>query len=142
MKTTLINEKDVQRAWYVVDATDKPVGRLASKIAHVLRGKSKPAFAPQSDLGDFVVVLNAEKVRFTGAKEDQKTYTSYSRFPGGLRRTTAREMRKKHPEYLISHAVKNMLPKNKLSREMFARLKVYAGTEHPHAAQKPQVLEL
>jgi len=134
MKTTLINEKDVQRAWYVVDATDKPVGRLASKIAHVLRGKS--------NLGDFVVVLNAEKVRFTGAKEDQKTYTSYSRFPGGLRRTTAREMRKKHPEYLISHAVKNMLPKNKLSREMFARLKVYAGTEHPHAAQKPQVLEL
>ncbi|OQA27886.1 MAG: 50S ribosomal protein L13 [Verrucomicrobia bacterium ADurb.Bin345] len=142
MKTTLVDEKDVQRVWYVVDAANKPVGRLAAKIAHVLRGKTKPAFAPQSDLGDFVVVLNAEKVRFTGSKEEQKTYTSYSRFPGGLRRITAGEMRKKHPEYLLSHAVKNMLPKNKLSRQMFARLKIYTGTEHPHAAQKPQALEL
>lgn len=142
MKTTLLNDRDIERAWFVVDATDKPVGRLAVKIANVLRGKTKPAFAPQSDLGDFVVVVNAEKIKFTGAKEDQKTYTRYSRFPGGLKRITARAMRAKHPEFLISHAVKDMLPKNNLSRHMMTRLKVYAGTNHPHAAQNPKALEL
>jgi len=142
MKTTLVKDTDVQRAWHVIDATDKPVGRLAVVIADILRGKNKPTYAPQSDLGDFVVVINAEKVKLTGAKEDQKEYKHYTGYAGGLKTQTARQVRAKHPEYLITHAVKSMLPKNHLSRQAFTRLKVYAGAEHPHAAQNPQVLEL
>lgn len=142
MKTTFVKESDVARTWYLVDATDKVVGRLAVKIAHVLRGKTKASFAPQSDVGDFVLVINAEKARFTGRKEEQKSYQSYSRYPGGHKRTKVSVMRAKKPEFIIEHAVKDMLPKNHLSRTLFGRLKVYAGKDHPHAAQKPVALEL
>ncbi len=142
MKTTFVKESDAARAWYLVDATDKVVGRLAVKIANILRGKTKASFAPQSDVGDFVVVINADKVRFTGKKEDQKSYQSYSRFPGGHKRTKVSTLRAKKPGFIIEHAVKDMLPKNHLSKRLFSRLKVYAGKDHPHAAQKPAVLEL
>ena len=140
MKTTLVKESDVQRAWHILDATDKPVGRLAVQISKLLRGKDKPAFAPHVDMGDFVVVINAAKVKLTGAKETQKLYTSYSLYPGGLKQKTAAQVRAKHPEYLITHAVRDMLPRNRLARTLFKRLKVYAGAEHPHAAQQPQAL--
>jgi large subunit ribosomal protein L13 len=142
MKTTLAKESEVVRTWYVVDATDKTVGRLAVKIANILRGRIKPTYTPHVDTGDFVVVVNAEKVKFTGNKEELKNYVSYSGYPGGIKHIKAGVMRARHPTYLISHAVKDMLPKNHLSREMFTRLKVYAGTAHPHAAQNPQALEL
>ena len=140
MKTTLVKERDVRRVWHVVDAADKPVGRLAVKIANLLRGKDKPAFAPHVDMGDFVVVINASKVKLTGAKETQKLYTSYSLYPGGLKQISAAQVRAKHPEYLIEHAVRDMLPRNRLARTLFKRLKVYAGAEHPHTAQQPQAL--
>ena len=144
MKTTFVTDSDaaIARLWYIVDATDKVVGRLAVKIANILRGKTKASFAPQSDVGDFVVVINADKVRFTGRKEAQKVYQSYSRFPGGRKEVKACVMRANKPAYIIEHAVKDMLPKNHLSRLLFGRLKVYAGKDHPHAAQKPAVLEL
>ena len=142
MKTTLAKEKDIQRAWYLVDATDKPVGRLAVKLANILRGKTKVTFTPHTDMGDFVVVVNAEKVKLTGNKEEQKQYKRYSGYPGGLTTIKAGDMRALHPTHLISNAVKDMLPKNNLSRQMFSRLKIYAGQEHPHAAQKPEAVEL
>jgi large subunit ribosomal protein L13 len=142
MKTTFSKESDAARVWYTVDATDKVVGRLAVKIANILRGKTKALFAPQSDIGDFVVVVNADKVRFTGRKEEQKVYQRYSLFPGGRKEVKAGVMRAKKPEYIIEHAVKDMLPKNHMGRLLFGRLKVYAGKDHPHAAQKPAILEL
>jgi large subunit ribosomal protein L13 len=141
MKTTLLNDSDVKRGWVIVDATGQPVGRLAVKIANVLRGKTKPTFAPQSDLGDFVVVINAAKVRLTGAKETQKMYKSFSRFPDGLKHRSAAEVRKKDPGYLISHAVRDMLPKNNLRPRLTTRLKIYAGADHPHVAQAPKAME-
>ena len=142
MKTTFVTESDAARAWYIVDATDKVVGRLAVKIADILRGKTKASFAPHSDVGDFIVVINADKVKFTGRKEEQKVYQRYSRFPGGRKEVKACVMRAHKPEYILEHAVKDMLPKNHRSRLLFSRLKVYAGKDHPHAAQKPAVLEL
>lgn len=142
MKTTLIKEADVKRSWFVVDATGKSLGRLAVKISNTLRGKTKPTFSPQTDTGDFVVVINAEKVKLTGRKEEQKLYRTYSRYPGGLKTFTAAEVRAKDPTHLIYNAVKDMLPKNNISRTIFTRLKVYAGTEHPHAAQNPQAMSL
>ena len=132
MKTTLAKESEVQRAWHVVDAEGQPVGRLAGKLAKLLRGKDKTAFAP--------VILNAAKVKFTGAKETKKIYTSYSLYPGGFKQKTAAQVRAKHPEFLIEHAVRDMLPRNRLARQLIKRLKVYAGTEHPHTAQQPQAL--
>ena len=140
MKTTLAKESEVQRAWHVVDAEGQPVGRLAVKLAKLLRGKDKTAFAPNLDLGDFVVVLNAAKVKLTGNKETKKIYTSYSLYPGGFKQKTAAQVRAKHPEFLIEHAVRDMLPRNRLARQLIKRLKVYAGTEHPHTAQQPQAL--
>ena len=140
MKTTLAKESEVQRAWHVVDAEGQPVGRLAVKLAKLLRGKDKTAFAPHLDLGDFVVVLNAAKVKLTGNKETKKIYTSYSLYPGGFKQKTAAQVRAKHPEFLIEHAVRDMLPRNRLARQLIKRLKVYAGTEHPHTAQQPQAL--
>ena len=136
MKTTLPKEKDIKRTWYVLDATDKPAGRLAVKVANVLRGKTKAIYTPHVDTGDFVVVINAKKVKLTGSKEDQKVYKTFSGYPSGLKEVTAAKVREKKPELIIYHAVKNMLPKNKISVEMFRRLKVYAGSEHPHAAQQ------
>ena len=138
MKTTLAKESEVQRVWHVVDAEGQPVGRLAVKLAKLLRGKDKTAFAPHLDLGDFVVVHNAAKVKLTGAKETKKIYTSYSLYPGGFTKKTAAQVRAKHPEFLIEHAVRDMLPRNRLARQLIKRMKVYAGTDHPHIAQQPQ----
>jgi large subunit ribosomal protein L13 len=140
MKTTIMNPADVKREWHLVDATEKPVGRLAVKIAKLLRGKDKPIFTPHVDMGDFVIVINAAKVKLTGAKESQKLYKSYSLYPGGLKTRTAAMVRATHPGFLIEHAVRDMLPKNRLSRTLFKRLHVYAGSEHPHAAQQPRPL--
>ena len=140
MKTTLANENEVQRVWHVLDADGQPVGRLAVKIAKLLRGKDKPGFAPHLDLGDFVVILNAATVKLTGNKETKKIYSSYSLYPGGLKQKTAAQIRAKHPEFLIEHAVRDMLPRNRLARQLIKRMKVYAGTEHPHSAQQPQAL--
>ena len=142
MKTTLADENEIVRTWFVVDATDKPVGRLAAKVAHILRGKTKAIYTPHIDTGDFVVVLNAAKVKLTGRKEDQKTYDTFSRFPGGLKVTPAHRIRQTKPDLIIYNAVKGMLPKNHMSRKILKRLLVYAGAEHPHQAQKPQVLDL
>jgi large subunit ribosomal protein L13 len=138
MSTTITRPADVERGWYVIDATDQTLGRLATRIATVLRGKHKPTFQPHVDTGDFVVVVNAEKVRLTGRKLDQKFYYRYSGYMGGLRSRSAREQLNSFPDRVLLHAVKGMLPKNRLARQVFTKLKVYAGPEHPHEAQQPQ----
>ena len=144
MKTYIAREAEVQESkkWYVVDAEDMVLGRMASQIAHILRGKNKPIFSPHQDAGDFVVVVNAEKVRLTGKKMEQKTYFRHSGYPGGEKITPISMMLKRHPERVVEYAVKNMLPKNALGRKMFKKLKVYAGPEHPHRAQVPEELKL
>ena len=131
-----------QRAWWVVDATDQPLGRLASTIANKLRGKDKPIFTPHVDTGDFVVVVNAAKVKLTGNKAGAKTYYSHSGYPGGLRQTTYAEMMATRPDVPISKAVRGMLPKNILGRRLLKKLKVYAGPDHPHTAQVPQPMKV
>ena len=130
----------VERKWYVVDASQYTLGRLTSQVAAVLRGKNKPEYTPNLDLGDYVIVINAEKVKLTGNKLDQKIYYNHSDYVGGMKETTLREMMAKKPELVIEHAVKGMLPKGPLGREMYTKLHVYAGPEHNHAAQKPEVL--
>ena len=142
MNTFFPKDPGQDRKWILVDAAEKPVGRLAVYIANALRGKDRPTFAPQIDTGDFVIVVNAAKVRLTGRKEEQKTYMSYSGFRSGLKIQSAAQVRASHPERIIQHAVRGMLPKNKLAIQMMRRLKVYAGAEHPHAAQNPQPLTL
>ena len=132
---------DVERKWYVVDAAGQTLGRLSSEIAKVLRGKNKPIFTPHIDTGDYVIVVNAEKIKTTGKKLDQKIYYSHSDYPGGMRETTLREMIEKKPSDVITLAVKGMLPKGPLGRSMLKKLHVYAGAEHPHAAQKPEELK-
>lgn len=140
MKSFMANKEEASRGWHLVDADGKVVGRLATRIAMVLRGKHKPVFTPHADAGDFVVVVNADKVRFTGGKLDQKMYYRHSGYMGGLTATSARTMLKKKPEEVLRHAVRGMLPKNSLGRQMLKKLKIYAGPEHPHEAQKPQPL--
>ena len=140
MKTYLPKVEDIDRRWYVVDADAQVLGRVASEIATVLMGKDKPIYTDFLDTGDFVVVVNAEKVRLTGQKLDEKTYYRHTGRPGGLKETSARTLRDKHPERLLQLAVRGMLPKNKLGRKMLKRLKIYAGGEHPHQAQQPQPL--
>ncbi len=142
MKTTFAKKGDVERKWYVVDATDKVLGRLATQIAAYLRGKHKPQFTPNVDTGDFIIVINAEKVRLTGRKLDQKVYYHHTGYPGGLKAETARQRLARKPEEVIRDAVWGMLPKNRLGRKLFKKLKVYRGPEHPHQAQKPEVLEI
>lgn len=144
LKTYIASEKEVQdlKEWFIVDATDIVLGRLASRIASVLKGKNKPAYSPHYDVGDFVVVVNAEKVKLTGKKMLQKTYFRHSGYPGGEMATSIRLMLQRHPERVIEQAVKGMLPKNSLGRKMFKKLKVYAGDQHPHNAQQPKVLNL
>ncbi|HDL60259.1 MAG TPA: 50S ribosomal protein L13 [candidate division WOR-3 bacterium] len=142
MKTFLPSEKDIKRNWWLVDAEGLELGRLASRIALLLQGKRKRIYTPHIDTGDFVVVVNAEKVKLTGRKLDTKIYYHHSGYPGGLKARTARQILESHPERLIQLAVKRMLPKNKLGRKMFKRLKVYRGPEHPHEAQKPQELDI
>lgn len=141
MKTTMMHPDDVIRNWFVVDATDKPAGRLAVRIASALRGKGKTTYTPYVDMGDFVVVVNAAKVKLTGGKEDKKIYKSFSGFPGGLKEIPAHAIRARNPGRILEQAVKGMLPKNNMSRTHMTRLKVYAGAEHPHTAQKPQALD-
>jgi large subunit ribosomal protein L13 len=142
MKTFVAKPETVQRDWYVVDAADKTLGRLASEIAHRLRGKHKPEYTPHADAGDYIVVINAEKVRVTGNKAKAKMYYAHSGYPGGLKETTFEKLIVAKPEMVIEKAVRGMLPKGPLGREMFRKMKVYAGTEHKHAAQQPQVLDI
>ena len=142
MKTLSAKTHEVKRDWLIIDASDKILGRLATQIATRLRGKHKPIYTPHVDTGDYIVVINAEKVVVTGNKAQDKKYFHYSGFPGGMKETNFAKMIQKKPEQVIELAVKGMLPKNPLGREMFRKLKVYAGSEHPHHAQQPQTLEL
>ena len=140
MNSFMANPVKVERKWYVVDATGYTLGRLASEVAKVLRGKNKPIFTPHIDTGDYVIIVNAEKIKVTGKKLDQKIYYHHSDYVGGMKETTLREMLAKKPEKVVELAVKGMLPTGPLGREMFTKLHVYAGAEHPHTAQKPEVL--
>ncbi|MDD6193324.1 MAG: 50S ribosomal protein L13 [Lachnospiraceae bacterium] len=140
MKTYMPNPSQVERKWYVVDAEGKTLGRLASEVAKVLRGKNKAIFTPHADCGDYVIVVNAEKIAVTGKKLDQKMYYHHSDYVGGMKETNLKDMLAKHPERVIEHAVKGMLPKGPLGREMYKKLFVYAGPDHKHAAQKPEEL--
>ncbi len=142
MKTVSMRAQDVQRSWLVVDANGKALGRLASEVAHRLRGKHKPEYTPHVDTGDYVVVVNADKVRVTGKKATDKMYYRHSGYPGGIKAISFEHLRRKHPEQIIERAVKGMLPRNPLGRAMFRKLKVYAGADHPHSAQQPEPLEL
>ena len=142
MKTKVLKTADVKREWYIVDATDKILGRLASKIALVLTGKHRPQYTPHVDSGDYVVIINADKFRVTGKKMTDKIYYSHSFFPGGLKKINLELMLKKHPERVIFHAVSGMLPKNRLRAKRLKRLKIYTDAKHPHSAQSPQKIEL
>ena len=142
MKSFMASPSTVERKWYVVDAEGKTLGRLASEVANVLRGKNKPTYTPHSDTGDYVIVVNAEKIQVTGKKLDQKSYYHHSEYVGGMKEATLREMMQKKPEFVITHAVKGMLPKGSLGRQMLKKLHVYAGPEHNHAAQKPETLDI
>ena len=140
MKSFMASPATIERKWYVVDATGYTLGRLASEVAKILRGKNKPVFTPHEDTGDYVIITNAEHIKVTGKKLDQKVYYHHSDYVGGMKETTLREMLAKKPEKVVELAVKGMLPKGPLGREMFTKLHVYAGAEHPHTAQKPEVL--
>lgn len=143
MKDTYMQKKqEITRNWYVIDAEGKTLGRLATKVAHILRGKHKPTFTPHVDCGDFVIVVNASKINLTGNKLDDKIYYNHSLYPGGLRERTARVMRDKYPNEMIERAIKGMLPKGRLGRQMYTKLFVYAGGEHPHIAQQPVELKM
>ena len=142
MKTYSLKVNDIQKKWYIVDAQGKILGRLASQVAAILRGKHKPTFTPYMDMGDNVIVVNAEKVRLTGRKAEQKEYYRHSGYPGGLKTTSFSDMIEKKPTRVITMAVKGMLPHNRLGRKILGHLKVYSGTEHPHASQNPEILEL
>jgi large subunit ribosomal protein L13 len=134
--------EDIERNWYVVDASGQTLGRLASEIARIVRGKHKPMYSPSVDAGDYVIVINADKIYVTGRKLDQKMYYRHSGYPGGLKEVSLRRMLEEHPTRVIEHAVRGMLPKNRLGRKMIRKLKVYAGSDHPHQAQQPVPLEL
>ena len=142
MKTFMANPKDIERKWYVIDAEGAPLGRLATEVANILRGKNKPCYTPYVDCGDYVIVINAAKVAVTGKKLDQKTYFRHSEYVGGWKLTTLREMLEKKPERVVEHAVRGMVPHGALGDKMFKKLHVYAGPEHEQAAQKPEVLTL
>ena len=142
MKTYVTKPDEVEREWFVVDAEGKTLGRLASEVARILRGKHKPNYSPSVDVGDYVIVINAGKIRVTGRKLDQKIYYRHSGYPGGLKQIRLRDLLARHPTRVIEHAVRGMLPKNRLGRRMFKKLKVYAGPDHPHHAQRPKPLDL
>ena len=142
MKTTMAKANEVDRKWYVIDAEDKVLGRLATEVATLLRGKHKPIYIPHVDTGDYVIVINADKVKLTGTKWDNKSHATHTGYPGGRREVVYKEIREKHPERVVEYAVKGMLPKSRLGRSMFGKLKVYAGPDHPHEAQKPEVYEV
>jgi large subunit ribosomal protein L13 len=140
MKTYMANAETVERSWWVVDATGKPIGRLATEVARLLRGKHKPTFTPHVDTGDHVIVINADKVRLSGAKSEERIYW-HSQYPGGLKSVTKGSMLEKRPDRLVERTIKGMLPHNKLGAQMYRKLKVYAGPTHPHEAQQPQAYE-
>jgi large subunit ribosomal protein L13 len=142
METTSIRAQDITRDWYLVDAKNQTLGRLASRVAQILRGKNKPYFTPHMDMGDFVVIINADKVKVTGNKETDKTYFSHSGYPGGVRKVNLQEVRKKNPEKIIINAVKGMLPHNRLGLKLLKHLKIYNMKVHPHQAQQPQTITL
>ena len=142
MKTFSAKPQDIERKWFVVDAQGQTLGRLATRIATVLRGKHKPIFTPHMDCGDYVIVVNADKIHVTGQKLEQKTYYRHSGYPGGLRQVSLRRQLQVHPDRVIEAAVRGMLPHNRLGRKMFKKLKVYAGPTHPHEAQQPKAMEL
>jgi len=142
IKTFTPKPEDIQREWFVIDAKDQTLGRLATQIAILLRGKHKPIFTPNADTGDFVIVLNADKIHVTGRKLEQKFYYWHSQYPGGLSKRSLRDQLEKYPDRVIHNAVRGMLPKNKLGNQMIKKLKIYAGDSHPHEAQKPKVFEL
>lgn len=142
MKSFMASPSTVERKWYVVDAEGKTLGRLASEVANVLRGKKKPIYTPHFDTGDYVIVVNVEKIKTTGKKLDQKIYYHHSDYVGGMRETTLKEMLQKKPEYVFKHAVKGMLPKGPLGRQMMKKLHVFVGPDHKHEAQKPEVLDI
>lgn len=142
MKTFLAKNETVERKWYLIDAKDQVLGRLSVKIANILRGRNKPTYTPHVDTGDFVVVINADKIALTGKKEEQKQYMFYSGYVGGEKRLGVQQMKERQPDFVIKHAVKGMLPKNRLAAKMLTKLKVYAGEEHQHQAQEPQKIEL
>ncbi len=142
IKTYTPTPDDIQREWYVVDAKDKTLGRLATEVARILRGKHKPIFAPHMDTGDFVIIINCEKIRVTGDKLDSKLYYRHSGYPGGIKSITLRQQLQKFPDRVLHEAVRGMLPKNKLGRAMIKKLKIYPGEKHPHQAQQPKVLDL
>lgn len=142
MKTHTVKAKDIVQEWHVIDAAGKPLGRMASEIAHVLRGKHKPTYSPHLDLGDHIIVINAEKIHVTGKKRQQKVYYSYSGYPGGLKTSTFQNEMKKDPTKIVRRAVRGMLPHNRLGRKLLKKLKVYAGAEHPHEAQQPKEIKI
>ena len=141
MSTFMAKPTEVERKWYVVDADGVTLGRLAAEVASILKGKKKPIYTPHVDTGDYLIVVNADKVKVTGKKLDQKVYFSHSEYVGGVKEVTLREQLRKHPERVVEHAVKGMLPKGALGKQMYMKLRVYAGPEHEHAAQKPEVLK-
>jgi len=141
MKSYSIKADEIHKDWFVADAENKALGRLASKVAQILKGKHKPTYTPHMDMGDFVVVVNAEKIRVSGNKEMQKTYFSHSGYPGGTKEVDLYTMRRRHPERVIQNAVKGMLPHNRLGRQMMRNLKIYSGPDHPHSSQQPKVME-
>ena len=140
--TRFISTDDADRKWFVVDAKDQVLGRLASKVAMIIRGKNKPTFSPNADTGDFVVIVNAEKVKMTGKRELLKTYAHHSGYPGGLKVKSFEELMAKKPEFVLENAVRGMLPKNRLGKQLIKKLKVYSGESHPHQAQKPETISL
>jgi len=141
-QTFSLKKSQIEKKWYIIDAEGKVLGRLAAEIAHVLRGKHKPSYSPHLDMGDNVIVINADKVLLTGKKPQEKEYFFHSKYPGGSRFVNIRKMLEKKPEYVLYHAVKGMMPKNKLARQLMGNLKIYAGSDHPHKAQKPEPLEV
>jgi large subunit ribosomal protein L13 len=141
-RTFSLKKSQIEKKWYIIDAEGKVLGRLAAEIAHVLRGKHKPTYSAHLDMGDNIVVINAEKILLTGKKPDDKEYFFHSGYPGGMKFVNIKKMLQKKPEYVLYHAVKGMMPKNKLSRNLMGNLKIYAGKDHPHQAQKPENLEL
>jgi len=142
MRTWTYRPGSIEREWYVIDASDAVLGRLATRVASILRGKHRPQYTPHADCGDHVIIVNAEKIRVTGRKEEQKNYYRHSQYPGGLKSITLEKQRDKHPERIIKAAVKGMLPKNALGRKMIRKMNVYAGGKHPHAAQQPKPMNL
>lgn len=142
MSTFMAKAGEVTQRWHLIDATDQVVGRLAVQIANILRGKHRPDYTPHVDTGDFVIVINAEKIKFTGRKWETQTYAAYSHFPGGLRVVTAADLRERQPQRILEYAVRRMVPRNRLGRKQMSKLKIYKGAEHPHQAQQPQELKL